>query len=161
MRNKRIRTAGELISNQLKPTINDIIKDIKEKIEQIELKTKKGEKIFYMNQIINPNIITKNLKKFFTSSQLSQLLEETNPVSEISHKRKVSSFGVGALEKKNASISVREINTSHFARICPIETSEGKNAGLILSLAQKVKLNKYGFIETPFLMGINIKLLYK
>ncbi len=77
-------------------------------------------------------------------------MEETNPLSELSHKRKISSFGVGALDKKNAGLNIREINPSHFGRICPIETSEGKNAGLILSLAQNTKLNKYGFLQAPF-----------
>jgi DNA-directed RNA polymerase subunit beta len=140
--------------NQFKFTLNEITKDIKEKIEQIELKIKHGEKNIYLNQILNANLLTKNIKKFFTANELSQIMDETNPLSEINHKRKISSFGVGALNKKNAGVNVREINASHFGRICPIETSEGKNAGLILSLTQNAKLNKNGFIEAPFFLRI-------
>lgn len=77
-------------------------------------------------------------------------MEETNPLSEITHKRKISSFGVGAIDRKKANLNIREIHPSHYGRICPIETTEGKNAGLILSLAKDVRLNKYGFIESPF-----------
>ena len=101
-------------------------------------------------------MLTRSIKKFFTSNQLSQILEETNPLSEISHKRKISCFGIGALDRKNTGINIREINSSHFGRICPIETSEGKNAGLILSLAQNAKLNQYGFIQAPFFIRLII-----
>lgn len=138
--------------NQLKPTLKEIIKDIKENLEQIELKRKKGETKIAINLIIKTTILSRTIKNFFTSSQLSQILEETNPISETSHKRKISCFGIGALDKKNAGISIREINSSHFGRICPIETSEGKNAGLILSLAQNARLNKHGFIEASFFL---------
>lgn len=77
-------------------------------------------------------------------------MDDTNPLSEITHKRKLSCFGIGAIDRKRANLSVREIDTSHFGKVCPIETSEGKNAGLILSLAKDINLNKHGFIETPF-----------
>lgn len=77
-------------------------------------------------------------------------MEETNPLSEITHKRKISCFGVGAIDRKKANLNIREIHPSHFGRICPIETAEGKNAGLILSLAKDVRLDKNGFLETPF-----------
>lgn len=77
-------------------------------------------------------------------------MEETNPLTEVTHKRKISSFGIGALDKKNANLEVREIHPSHYGRICPIETAEGKNAGLIWSLAKEAIINKKGFIETPF-----------
>lgn len=129
----------------------ELVKDIKERIEQVELKLRRGKNTILLNEILNPNILTKGIKKFFTANQLSQIMEETNPLAEITHKRKISSFGIGALDKKNAGLNIREIHPSHFGRICPIETSEGKNAGLILSLAKDIKLNKNGFLETPYL----------
>lgn len=79
-------------------------------------------------------------------------MEETNPLSEITHKRKISSFGIGAIDRKKANINIREINTSQYGKICPIETTEGKNAGLILSLSNDTNINKYGFIESPYYM---------
>jgi DNA-directed RNA polymerase subunit beta len=94
--------------------------------------------------------MTNCFKKFFVGNQLSQLMEETNPLSEITHKRKISSFGIGAIDRKKANINIREIQTSQYGKICPIETTEGKNAGLILSLAKDTKINKDGFIESPF-----------
>lgn len=94
--------------------------------------------------------MTNFLRKFFIGNQLSQLMEETNPLSEITHKRKISSFGIGAIDRKKANLNIREIHTSQFGKICPIETTEGKNAGLILSLAKDSNINKHGFIETPF-----------
>lgn len=81
-------------------------------------------------------------------------MEETNPLSEITHKRKISSFGIGAIDRKKANINIREINTSQYGKICPIETTEGKNAGLILSLSNDTNINKYGFIESPYYMWI-------
>ena len=99
------------------------------------------------------------MKNFFTLNQLSQILEETNALSEITHKKKASCFGIGAIDRKQANIKVREIHPSHFGRICPIETSEGKNAGLILSFAKDIRLNNQGFIEAPFYASKNNKQL--
>jgi DNA-directed RNA polymerase subunit beta len=149
LKNKRIRTASELIKNQIKVISNNLIKITKQKIEKVEIKIEKKGAII-LNEIIAPEIITKELKNFFKQNQLSQIMEETNALSEITHKRKVSAFGIGAIDRKKANLNVREIHPSHFGRLCPIETSEGKNAGLILSLAKDIRLNKYGFIETPF-----------
>ena len=128
----------------------DLKHNIKEKLKQIEIIYLKSSKIISINEILDSNLITKHIKLFFTSNQLSQLMDETNPLSEITHKRKISCFGIGAIDKKRANINIREIHTSHFGKICPIETTEGKNAGLILSLAKDTKLNKDGFLETPF-----------
>lgn len=94
--------------------------------------------------------LTVGLKKFFTDNPLSQSMDDTNPLSELTHKRRLSSFGVGGLKKENVKLDIREIHPSHFGRVCPIETSEGKNAGLVLSLAKDVRLNNFGFIESPF-----------
>lgn len=138
------------MQNQIKFTINEFKKNIKTKLDQIEEKITKETYTIKINQIINQNIITNTLKKFFTSNQLSQLMEETNSLSEITHKRKISSFGIGAIDRKKANLNIREIHPSQYGRICPIETTEGKNAGLILSLAQDIIINKHGFIESPF-----------
>nr|YP_007517064.2 RNA polymerase beta subunit [Euglena viridis]AEY70834.2 RNA polymerase beta subunit [Euglena viridis] len=161
LKNKRIRTAGELMKNRTKLILNELVKNIKEKIEHTEEKIEKGIKTTNINDIINHNLLTNALKKFFTSNQLSQIMEETNPLAEITHKRKISSFGVGAIDRKKANLNVREIHPSHYGRICPIETTEGKNAGLILSLAKDVQITKYGFIETPFYKVINKKINIK
>lgn len=126
-------------------------KNIKEKIDQVEEKTLKKIEI---NEIVNHYILTNSIKKFFLGNQLSQLMEETNPLAEITHKRKISSFGIGAIERKKANFNIREIHTSQYGKICPIETTEGKNAGLILSLTQGAHINKYGFIESPFYLRL-------
>lgn len=109
----------------------------------------RSQKQINIREIINPNIITNSIKNYFASNQLSQIMEETNPLAEITQKRKISSFGVGAVDRKKANLNVREIHPSQYGRICPIETTEGKNAGLILSLSKDVKIDKNGFIQTP------------
>jgi DNA-directed RNA polymerase subunit beta len=138
------------MQNQLKANLNEITKTIKEKVEDLEKKLKDETKDININEFINYYVLTNSFKRFFTSNQLSQLMEETNPLAEITHKRKISSFGIGAIDRKKANLNIREIHPSQYGRICPIETTEGKNAGLILSLAKDVRINKYGFIESPF-----------
>ena len=103
-----------------------------------------------IKEIVNSSILTTKMKSFFTSSQMSQILEETNPLSETTHKRKISCFGIGGTEKKSNNLNIREIHPSHYGKICPIETSEGKNAGLILTFAKETRVNKIGLIESPF-----------
>lgn len=149
MQNKRVRSTGELLQNEFKNTIYEIQKNIENKIEEIEEKLKKSVKSVNIKRIINSYTINKTLRKFFNSNPLSQLMDEINSLAEITHKRKVSSFGVGALDKKKANINIREIHPSQYGRLCPIETAEGKNAGLILSLAKDVEIDKYGFIGSP------------
>lgn len=161
LQNKRIRSVGELIQNQMKVITVELVKNIKERLEQIEENLKNGKKEINIKEIINNNILTNLIKKFFTGNQLSQLMEETNPLAEITHKRKVSSFGIGAIDRKKANLNVREIHPSQFGRLCPIETTEGKNAGLILSLSKDIKINKYGFIESPFYERFHTKKIYK
>lgn len=134
----------------MKLIVRDLLENIKQKIETFEEKKRKNTKIIKVNKIINTHAVTNEMKRFFTSNQLSQLMDEINPLSEITHKRKVSAFGIGAVDKKKANLNIREIHPSHFGRICPIETAEGKNAGLILSLAKNVYINKYGMIKSPF-----------
>lgn len=150
LKNKRIRQSGELLQNQVKMVINDIMKGIKEKLEKVEEDFANDKKQIKITEIINHHILTNAMKKFFTTNQLSQLMEETNPLAEITQKRKVSSFGIGAIDKKKANLNVREIHPSQYGKICPIETTDGKNAGLILSLSKDARINEYGFIETPY-----------
>lgn len=150
MKHKRIRTPSELIENHIKNILIEFLKNTKERIEQVEIKIERGKKQINPYEILNNTIMTKGLKKFFTSNQLSQIMEETNPLGEITHKRKLSCFGIGAIDRKKANLNIRELHPSHFGRICPIETAEGKNAGLILSLTKDIRLNKKGFLETPF-----------
>lgn len=138
----------------------ELVKNIRERIDYIEEMLKKdlatsagrSQKQINIREIINPNIITNSIKNYFASNQLSQIMEETNPLAEITQKRKISSFGVGAVDRKKANLNVREIHPSQYGRICPIETTEGKNAGLILSLSKDVKINENGFIQTPLFM---------
>lgn len=158
LKNKRIRSTGELLQNQIKTAIYELENNIKNKIMDIRKQQKLGKQTANIGEIINPYIITNSLKNFFASNPLSQLLDEINSLAEITHKRKVSSFGVGALDKKQANLKIREIHPSQYSRICPIETSEGKNAGLILSLSKDVEINKYGFIESPFYRVIKNKI---
>lgn len=150
LKNKRIRGSGELLLNHISLGFNDIFKSIKSKLDF--LYERFGENITSKeaNELIESRLFTNLLKKFFLNNQLSQILEDINPLSEVSHKRKICSFGVGAIDRNRASLKIREIHPSHFGRICPIETSEGKNAGLILSLAKDAIINDFGFIETPF-----------
>lgn len=138
------------MQNLIKLNIIEVIKSIKEKLDLFEEKLLNKKKSIHIAKIINPYILTNSFRKFFTSNQLSQLMEETNPLSELTHKRKISSFGIGAIDRKKANLNIRKIHPSQYGRICPIETAEGKNAGLILSLSKDSKINKQGFIETPF-----------
>ena len=150
LKNKRIRNCEELLKNQINYITQEIIKDIKGKLESIKEKNEKEIRLTKINDIINNKILTNMIKKFFLNNPLCQIMEEINPLSEITQKRKISSFGIGAIDKKKTNINIREIHPSQFGRICPIETTEGKNAGLILSLAKNTRINRYGFLETPF-----------
>ena len=150
------------MGNQIYTTINEIKKNIFDKTKKIEEKIKKTKYEKILNKIkledfIKPFYITNSFKKFFNNSQLSQLMEETNPLTETTHKRKITSFGTGSTDKKNPNLEIREIHPSHYGRVCPIETAEGKNAGLIWSLAKEAKINNEGFIESPFYLRINVK----
>lgn len=138
------------MQNIIKLNMLEVIKSIKEKLDLFEEKLINKKKNIHISKILNPSILTNSFKKFFTGNQLSQLMEEINPLSELTHKRKISSFGIGAIDRKKANLNIRKIHSSQYGRICPIETAEGKNAGLILSLSKDSKINKLGFIETPF-----------
>nr|AMD08025.1 RNA polymerase beta subunit [Euglena mutabilis] len=150
LKNKKIRNSGELLKNQIKNSIYELSKDIKDNLKVIEEKIKKNKNLkININEIVNNQILTNIIISFFIKNPLSQIMEETNPLAEITQKRKISSFGIGAIDKKRTNLDMREINISYFGRICPIETTEGKNAGLILSLAKETRINEDGFLETP------------
>ena len=158
LKNKRIRGSGELLINHINLNFLDIVKPLKSRLDQFSEKYKSNNKNFLSSldssDVIESKLFTNLVKKFFLNNQLSQILEDINPLAEVSHKRKVCSFGVGAIDRNRASLKIREIHPSHFGRICPIETTEGKNAGLILSFAKDIKVNENGFIESPFYLRL-------
>lgn len=159
LKNKRIKLIGEIINNEIKISINELKRTINKKLIKLEVQINKKQKKLNLKGIINSKLLTMPIKKFFNSSPLSQIAEETNPIAEITHKRKVSFLVSNTQTKKTSNLQIREIHPSHFGKICPIETTEGKNAGLVWSLAKETRINKYGFLETPFFRRIkkNIK----
>jgi DNA-directed RNA polymerase subunit beta len=142
--NRRVRRNGELIKNQFRIGLLRVERIVKERMSLIE-----PEKIA-PNLLINVKPIVAILREFFGSSQLSQFMDQTNPLAELAHKRRLSAMGPGGLSRERAGFEVRDVHHSHYGRICPIETPEGPNIGLIGSLATYARINKYGFIETPY-----------
>lgn len=142
--NRRIRSVGELIENQMNMGLAKMSKVCVEKLSTLD-----PDKLV-PSEIIVSNFVSKSVRDFFMLSQLSQFTEQTNPLSELAHKRRISSFGVGGINRDRAGIEVRDVHPTHYGRICPIETPEGQNIGLINSLSIFAKINKYGFIETPY-----------
>jgi DNA-directed RNA polymerase subunit beta len=142
--NRRVRTVGELIQNQFRIGLSRMERTVKEKMSITELSnlTPKG--------LTNPRPLTAAIKEFFSSSQLSQFMDQENPLAELSNKRRISALGPGGLTRERAGFEVRDIHNSHYGRICPIETPEGPNIGLIDYLTTYAKVNEYGFIETPY-----------
>ena len=143
--NRRVRSVGELVENQFRIGILRMERAIKEKMSTlVEVESAMPQ------DLVNPRPITAVLKDFFATSQLSQFMDQTNPLSEITHKRRVSALGPGGLTRERAGFEVRDVHPTHYGRICPIETPEGPNIGLINSLATFSRVNKYGFIESPY-----------
>ncbi|MDE2047660.1 MAG: DNA-directed RNA polymerase subunit beta [Betaproteobacteria bacterium] len=142
--NRRVRCVGELAENQFRSGLVRIEKAVKERLSQAE------QENLMPHDFINSKPISAALKEFFGSSQLSQFMDQTNPLSEITHKRRVSALGPGGLTRERAGFEVRDVHPTHYGRVCPIETPEGPNIGLINSLALYARLNEYGFIETPY-----------
>jgi len=143
--NRRVRSVGELVENQFRIGLLRMERTIREKMStflEIESALPQG--------LINAKPISTSFKDFFSTSQLSQFMDQTNPLSEITHKRRVSALGPGGLTRERAGFEVRDVHPTHYGRICPIETPEGPNIGLINSLATYSKVNKYGFIESPY-----------
>ena len=144
--NRRIRSVGELLQNQFRIGFSRMERVIREKMT---LQSQDSENITPVS-IINNRPVTAAIKEFFGSSPLSQFMDQTNPLSELTHKRRLSALGPGGLSRDRASFEVRDVHYTHYGRMCPIETPEGPNIGLISYLATFAKINKYGFIETPF-----------
>jgi len=142
--NRRIRAVGELLQRQLRVGLVRVERLIKEQMMV------KGNEPVTPGQLINIRPLQAVMKEFFGSSQLSQFMDQTNPLAELTHKRRLSALGPGGLSRERAGFEVRDIHPSHYGRVCPIETPEGPNAGLIASLATYGRVNKYGFIETPY-----------
>lgn len=151
LKNRRVRTSGELIQNQIRVGLSRFERSVKEKLTK-EASHFDWQKVQTLSPktFINPKPIIGSLREFFGSSQLSQYMDQTNPLAEITHKRRISSLGPGGLSKDRASLAVREIHPSHYGRICPIETPEGGNAGLVSSLTTYARIDKQGFLECPF-----------
>ncbi|HEY9729757.1 MAG TPA: DNA-directed RNA polymerase subunit beta [Chroococcales cyanobacterium] len=142
--NRRVRSVGELLQNQVRVGLNRLERIIRERMTVSDADT------LTPASLVNPKPLVAAIKEFFGSSQLSQFMDQTNPLAELTHKRRLSALGPGGLTRERAGFAVRDIHPSHYGRICPIETPEGPNAGLIGSLATHARVNSYGFIETPF-----------
>jgi DNA-directed RNA polymerase subunit beta len=142
--NRRVRSVGELLQNQVRVGLNRLERIIRERM------TVSDADSLTPASLVNPKPLVAAIKEFFGSSQLSQFMDQTNPLAELTHKRRISALGPGGLTRERAGFAVRDIHPSHYGRICPIETPEGPNAGLIGSLATHARVNAYGFIETPF-----------
>lgn len=147
--NRRVRTVGELLENQFRMGLVRMERAIKERLTFPEMET------LMPHDLVNPKPVATAIKEFFASSQLSQFMDQTNPLSEITHKRRLSALGPGGLTRERAGFEVRDVHPTHYGRICPVETPEGPNIGLIASLATYAKVNEFGFIETPYREVIN------
>ena len=142
--NRRVRSVGELAENQFRAGLVRVERAVKERLGQAESDN------LMPHDLINAKPISAAIKEFFGSSQLSQFMDQTNPLSEITHKRRVSALGPGGLTRERAGFEVRDVHPTHYGRVCPIETPEGPNIGLINSLALYSRTNRYGFLETPY-----------
>ncbi len=149
--NRRVRAVGELLENQYRMGLVRMEKAIRERMSLQDVET------VMPNDLINPKPVMAVGKEFFGSSQLSQFMDQTNPLSEVTHKRRLSALGPGGLTRERAGFEVRDVHTTHYGRICPIETPEGPNIGLIASLSTYARVNEFGFIETPYRKVVNGK----
>ncbi len=142
--NRRVRSVGELLENQFRLGLVRMERSIKERMNLLDMET------VLPHDLINAKPVVAAIKEFFGSSQLSQFMDQTNPLAEITHKRRLSALGPGGLTRERAGFEVRDVHPSHYSRICPIETPEGPNIGLITSLATYARINDFGFIEAPY-----------
>ena len=147
--NRRVRTVGELVENQYRMGLVRMERAIRERMSIQEVEA------LMPHDLINPKPITAAIKEFFGTSQLSQFMDQTNPLSEVTHKRRLSALGPGGLSRERAGFEVRDVHPTHYGRICPVETPEGPNIGLIASLATYARVNEFGFIETPYLKVVD------
>nr|YP_010208592.1 RNA polymerase subunit beta [Pseudo-nitzschia simulans]UBA15885.1 RNA polymerase subunit beta [Pseudo-nitzschia sp.] len=148
LKNKRVRSIGELLQNLFRIGFQRLVRKLRNQTNNLE-----------SNYLLNFSVVNATIREFFGSSQLSQYLDQTNPLSSLTHRRRISGLGPGGLNRDHISFSVRDIHPSHYGRICPIETPEGQNVGLIASLTTCARVNKLGFLETPFWRVINGKVL--
>ncbi|QQR78422.1 MAG: DNA-directed RNA polymerase subunit beta [Candidatus Moraniibacteriota bacterium] len=144
--NRRVRAVGELIQNKLRVGLYRMVRNIKDRMSTCDVET------VVPGQLINPRPVAAAVKEFFSSSQLSQFMDQVNPLAELEHKRRLSAMGPGGLTRERAGFEVRDVHHSHYGRICPIETPEGPNIGLVGHLATYARVNEYGFLETPYLI---------
>ena len=149
--NRRVRSVGELLENQYRVGVLRMERAIRERMSSVDIDT------VMPHDLINAKPAAAAVREFFGSSQLSQFMDQTNPLSEITHKRRLSALGPGGLTRERAGFEVRDVHPTHYGRICPIETPEGPNIGLINSLATYARVNKYGFIEGPYRKVVNAK----
>ena len=149
--NRRVRCVGELAENQFRAGLSRVERAVKERLGQAETEN------LMPHDLINSKPISSAIREFFGSSQLSQFMDQTNPLSEITHKRRISALGPGGLTRERAGFEVRDVHPTHYGRVCPIETPEGPNIGLINSLALFARLNEHGFLETPYRKVVNSK----
>ena len=149
--NRRVRSVGELAENQFRAGLVRVERAVRERLSQAESEN------LMPHDLINAKPVSAAIKEFFGSSQLSQFMDQTNPLSEITHKRRVSALGPGGLTRERAGFEVRDVHPTHYGRVCPIETPEGPNIGLINSLALYARTNEYGFLETPYRKVVNAK----
>lgn len=142
--NRRVRAVGELVQNKLRVGLARMTRNIKDRMSTCDIET------VVPGQLINSRPIAAAIKEFFSSSQLSQFMDQVNPLAELEHKRRLSAMGPGGLTRERAGFEVRDVHHSHYGRICPVETPEGPNIGLVGHLATYAKINEYGFLETPY-----------
>src|SRR6202044_2095733 len=142
--NRRVRSVGELMENQYRLGLLRMERAIKERMSSVDIDTVMPQ------DLINAKPAAAAVREFFGSSQLSQFMDQTNPLSEITHKRRLSAIGPGGLTRERAGFEVRDVHPTHYGRVCPIETPEGPNIGLINSLSVYARTNQYGFLETPY-----------
>ena len=142
--NRRIRSVGELLQNQIRVGMTRLERVVRERMSIQDTETAMP------SNLINIRPVTAAIKEFFGSSQLSQFMDQTNPLAELTHKRRLSALGPGGLNRERATFEVRDVHYSHYGRMCPIETPEGPNIGLINSLSTYARINRYGFIEAPY-----------
>ena len=150
--NRRVRSVGELMENQYRLGLLRMERSIRERMSSVEIDT------IMPNDLINAKPLSGAVREFFAGSQLSQFMDQNNPLAEITHKRRLSALGPGGLTRERAGFEVRDVHPTHYGRICPIETPEGQNIGLINSLATYARINQYGFIESPYRKVENCKL---
>ncbi len=142
--NRRVRSVGELVENQFRTGLSRVERAVKERLSQVDVGTLTPQ------DLINAKPVSSVVREFFRSSQLSQFMDQTNPLSEVTHKRRVTALGPGGLSRERAGFEVRDVHPTHYGRVCPIETPEGPNIGLINSLSMYARINNYGFLETPY-----------